>query len=295
MENERHCGYVAILGRPNVGKSTLLNSILRKKISITSDKPQTTRHQILGIKTQNNVQVVYVDTPGIHKQAKTAINRLMNRAAMTMIYDVDLIVFMIDAKKWTSEDELVLKLLQKATCPIILALNKVDLIKDKTRLLSIIESFSKKMSFAEIVPLSVKKNINVDALEKYINQHLPKQDYFFPEDQITDRDERFLVSEIVREKLMRMTGKEVPYGIAVTVESFEKKDNVLHVNVIIWVERKGQKIIVIGKKGEGLKEIGKQARLDLERHFRCKVFLGLWVKVKAGWTQDEKTLSKLGY
>jgi len=292
--NKKHCGYVAIIGRPNVGKSTLLNEILHKKISITSHKPQTTRHQIFGIKTVENIQAIYVDTPGIHARAKNVLGRFMNRAATAMLEDVDVIVFMLDASAWTQGDELVLKHLQKVKCPVILALNKIDLIKDKKKLLPIIDEMSKKMTFASIVPISVTKNINLDELEKLINSHLPENVFFFPKDQITDKDDRFMIAETVREKIMRVTHKEVPYGTAVMVESLQKKDKILHLDVIIWVERKGQKIIIIGKKGEKLKEIGKQARLDLEKMFGCKIFISLWVKVKEGWVDDKRSLTELG-
>lgn len=294
MSTKAFCGYVAIIGRPNVGKSTLLNEILHKKISITSHKPQTTRHQIFGIKTQENIQTIYVDTPGIHGGAKRTLGRFMNRAAVAMLKDVDVIVFMLDACAWTKGDELVLKHLQRVVKPVILALNKIDLIKDKKKLLPIIDKISKKMEFAEIVPISATKKINLEELEKIINLHLPENSFFFPKDQITDKDDRFMIAETVREKIMRVTHKEVPYGTAVVVESVEKKDKILHIDVIIWVERKGQKNIIIGSKGEKLKEIGRQARLDLEKMFGCKIFISLWVKVKEGWADDKRSLTELG-
>lgn len=294
MPNKTYCGYVAIIGRPNVGKSTLLNNLLGQKLSITSHKPQTTRHQIFGIKTKNNIQAVYVDTPGIHKKTKHAMGRFMNKAAVTMINEVNVIVFMIDARCWTDEDELVLEKLLSVEAPVILALNKIDLIKEKEKLLPKIEQLSKRMSFASIVPISVKKNINIDRLENLIHSYLPENDYYFPESQLTDKDNNFLIAEIVREKIMRVTNQEVPYGSAVVVESLKKENNILHIEVIIWVERKGQKMIIIGKKGEKLKEIGRQARLDLEKKFACKVFLSLWIKVKEGWVDDERTLRTLG-
>ena len=295
MKNSHRCGYVAIIGRPNVGKSTLLNHLLGKKLSITSCKPQTTQHRILGIKTENNVQALYVDTPGIHKKAKRAVNRSMNRAATTAIFDVDVIVFMIDSRYWTAEDELVLSKIKNAKAQVILVLNKVDLFKNKKRLLPTMNDLSKKMQFKEVVPLSVIKEVNVSKLEKLVNQLLPENEYLFPDDQLTDRSDNFLISEIVREKIVRVTGEEIPYETTVMVESVERKKEILHVDVVIWVERRGQKIIIIGNKGEKLKEIGKQARIDIEKLFSCKVFLSLWVKVKEGWSNDEKTLLRLGF
>lgn len=294
LKTKKYCGYIAIIGRPNVGKSTLLNHLLGKKISITSHKPQTTRHQIFGIKTQDNIQAVYVDTPGIHVKSEHVMGRFMNRAALTMINEVDVIVFMLDARAWTEEDELVLKNLKDVKCPVILALNKVDLIKDKQKLLPIIDKMAAKMQFTSIVPISVNKNINIDKLENLIHAHLPENIFFFPEDQITDKDDRFMIAETVREKIMRVTNQEVPYGTAVVVESMQEKNGMLHLDVVIWVERKGQKIIVIGKKGEKLKEIGKQARLDLEKRFKRKIFISLWVKIKEGWVDDKRSLGELG-
>jgi GTP-binding protein Era len=294
MPIKTYCGYIAIIGRPNVGKSTLLNKLLGKKISITSHKPQTTRHQIFGIKTQNNIQAIYVDTPGIHAKSKHAMGRFMNRAAITMIKEVNVIVFMIDAKVWTDEDDVVLQHLTEVKCPVILALNKVDLIKDKEKLLPIIEQLAKKMKFASVIPISVKKDINIKKLEDLIHSYLPENVYFFPEDQVTDKDDRFMIAEVVREKIMRITNQEVPYGTAVVVESLQTKNKILHIDVIIWVERKGQKIIIIGRKGEKLKAIGTQARLDLEKMFKQKVFISLWVKVKEGWVDDKRSLRELG-
>ena len=293
--NKSKCGYIAIVGRPNVGKSTLLNCLLKQKISITSDKPQTTRQRILGIKTEDNVQAIYVDTPGIHKKAKRALNRYMNRAAASMLFDVDVIIFMVDARVWTDEDELVLKKLRSTERPVILALNKVDLIKEKKKLLPTLQKVSEKMNFIEIIPLSVLKETNVQKLEAIALKFLPEAAYFFSDEAITDRDDKFLISEIVREKIMRVTGQEVPYDTTVMVETFKYKEKVLHLDVVIWVERRGQKIIIVGSKGEKMKEIGKKARLDIEKLFNCKVFLTLWVKIKEGWSDNEKTLIRLGY
>mgnify|MGYP001595134828 CR=1 FL=1 len=294
IQHKTQCGYVAILGRPNVGKSTLLNKLLGQKLSITSDKPQTTRHQILGIKTKNNVQAIYIDTPGLHQDTKKAVNRMMNRAASSVIHDVDVIIFMLDARYWTLEDEWIAKKLEGSTKTLLVALNKIDLLKDKETLLPLLDQLSKQFPHAEFIPLSVTKNQNVDELEAWVNQHLPIHPYIFSENQLTDRDDKFRIAEVVREKIMRGSGQEVPYETAVTVESVKMKDNVLHIEVIIWVERRGQKLILLGKKGERMKEIGKLARLDLEKIFVTKVFLRLWIKVKKGWSDDEKSLSQLG-
>lgn len=294
MAPQTKCGYVAIIGRPNVGKSSLLNKILGQKLSITSDKPQTTRHQILGVSTKGSEQAIYVDTPGLHQKTKRAVNRLMNKAASSVIYDVDAIIFMIDARFWHDEDEWIASKIERTNVPLLIALNKVDLAKDKSKLLPLMEKLSSQFPHAEIMPLSVTKNINIDALEKWVNQHLPEQQHLFPAGQLTDRDDKFIISEVVREKIMRATGQEVPYETAVTVEELKRKDNVLHMDVIIWVERQGQKIILIGKKGDKMKEIGQLARVDLERRFGMKVFLRLWIKVKKGWSDSEKQLSKLG-
>lgn len=292
--SDSRCGYIALLGRPNVGKSSLLNKILGKKLSITSDKPQTTRHQILGITTKNGVQAIYVDTPGLHQKMKRAVNRLMNKAASSMINDVDVIVFMIDARYWLEEDQWIAKKLETISASLVIALNKVDLVKDKTTLLPRLEQLAKLFPQAEVIPISVSKNINIDKLETWAYQHLPKQPYFFPEDQLTDRDDTFQVAEVVREKIMRGSGQEVPYETAVTVESFKLENEMLHIEVIIWVERPGQKSILLGKKGERMKEIGQKARLDLEKRFGKKVYLNLWIKVKKGWSDSVKSLKELG-
>lgn len=289
-----HCGYIAIVGRPNVGKSTLLNHLLGQKLSITSNKAQTTRHQILGIKTIENSQYVYVDTPGIHFQTKRAMNRLMNKTAKSMIHDVNMIVFVIDSRYWTDEDDLVLKTIQEVKCPVILALNKIDLAKDKSRLLQMIDEVQHKRTFQAIIPISVVKNQNIDSLEKEIQTLLPENPFFFPENQLTDRDEKFLASEIIREKITRETGQEVPHHTAVTIETMKMDYGLLHIHAIIWVERPGQKTIIIGKKGEKLKTIGQNARRDLEKKFGCQVYLNLWVKVKEGWSNDESLLSQMG-
>lgn len=294
-KQEFRCGFVAIVGRPNVGKSTLMNRLLGQKISITSHKPQTTRHRILGIKSSEHYQAVYVDTPGVHLNAKKAVNRYMNRAATTTLSDVDVVVFVVDSVRWSEEDENVLNRLKNLSVPVILVVNKVDKNKDKESLLPFMDELSQRMSFAEVVPVSALKGTNVEALEKTIPAYLPESPPFFPDDQVTDRSERFMASEIVREKLMRTLGKELPYALAVEIEQFKEEKSLLSIHALIWVERDSQKKIVIGKGGSHLKLVGQQARKDMEKLFGCKVFLQLWVKVKEGWSDDERALKSLGY
>ncbi|MCR9104033.1 MAG: GTPase Era [Gammaproteobacteria bacterium] len=291
----QHCGYVAIVGRPNVGKSTLLNHLLGQKISITSRKPQTTRHQVLGIHTDGVNQIIYVDTPGLHKEASKAINRYMNRAATSAIRDVDLVLFVVDRTAWTDEDEMVLQQVAQSGLPAILVINKVDLLQDKSALLPHLETLAQRMAFAEIVPLSALRHHNVAALEQQIIARLPQAVHFFPDDQITDRSQRFLAAEIVREKITRQLGDELPYAATVEIEEFTLLDGVLHISALILVERKGQKKILIGEKGARLRTIGTEARVDMETLLDCKVMLRLWVKVKSGWSDDERALRSLGY
>ena len=293
-ENKR-CGYVAIVGRPNVGKSTLLNHILGQKISITSRKPQTTRHQVLGIKTEDQHQIIFVDTPGLHKDADKAINRFMNRAASSAIKDVDLVVFVVDRTAWTEEDDMVLEQIQRAGLPTMLVVNKVDLLADKTELLPHLQVLADKGDFAAILPVSALHKHNVVELEMEILKLLPESRHFFPEEQITDRSQRFLAAEIVREKIMRQLGDELPYAITVEIEEFAQEGAVLHISAVIFVERKGQKKILIGDKGSRLRSIGTDARRDMELLFDTKVMLRLWVKVKSGWSDDERALRSLGY
>ncbi|MCU7833959.1 MAG: GTPase Era [gamma proteobacterium symbiont of Taylorina sp.] len=288
-------GYVAIIGRPNVGKSTLLNNILGHHLSITSKKPQTTRHRLLGIKTTATAQTVYIDTPGLHQNQKGAIHRYMNREAMTTLQDVDVIIFVVDRLKITAEDEYAIDLLEKCRQTIILVVNKVDKIKDKELLLPFMEQLSQRLNFAHVLPVSATKGSNVDELEKQIESHLNFSVPYFPEEQITDKSDRFLSAELIREKIMRLLGQEIPYAVAVEVEAFEEDDSIIKISAIIWVERSNQKGIVIGHKGQQLKEIGKQARISMEALYDKKVFVKLWVKVKDGWSDDERALKSLGY
>ena len=295
FDTPSRCGYVAIVGRPNVGKSTLLNHLLGQKISITSRKPQTTRHQVLGIKTEDNHQIIFVDTPGLHKDAGKAINRYMNRAASAAIRDVDLVIFVVDRTAWTEEDSIVLEQIEQSGLPTMLVVNKIDLLADKTELLPHLQSLAAKAEFSAILPVSALRQHNVDALEAQILTLLPESGHFFPEDQITDRSQRFLAAEIVREKIMRQLGDELPYSIAVEIEEFAQEGEVLHISAVIFVERTGQKRILIGDKGSRLRSIGSDARRDMEGLFDSKVMLRLWVKVKSGWSDDERALRSLGY
>ncbi|CBL44521.1 Small GTP-binding protein Era [gamma proteobacterium HdN1] len=289
------CGFIAIVGRPNVGKSTLLNHILGQKISITSRKPQTTRHRILGIKTDGPVQAIYVDTPGIHRGGEKALNRFMNRSALESVKDVDLVLFVVDSLKWTEGDEWVLAKLARVSAPVILVVNKVDQVEDKKRLLPVLESLGQKRDFAAIFPLSALRGKNLAELESEVGKHLPEREFLFDPEQITDRSQRFIAAEIVREKIMRQLGQEIPYDLTVEIEQFEWKDTCWHIAARILVERPGQKAIVIGKGGERLKRVGTEARLDLEKMLEEKVMLKLWVKVKSGWSDDERALRSLGY
>lgn len=296
MTEQTHCGFIAIVGRPNVGKSTLLNQILGQKVSITSKKPQTTRHRILGIDTDGAYQTIYVDTPGLHQEEKRAINRLMNRAATSSIGDVEMVLFVVEGTRWTSDDDHVLSKLQHLRCPVVLVINKIDLLNDKEALLPHIQMVAQKMNFADVLPLSAEKGTNVDKIRTMARALLPVGEHHFPDDYITDRSSRFMASEIIREKLMRFLGEELPYSVTVEIERFKvEADGLFHINGLILVERDGQKKMVIGNKGEKLKTIGTEARMDMERLFETRVFLELWVKVKSGWADDERALRSLGY
>lgn len=290
-----HCGYVALVGRPNVGKSTLLNRLLGQKISITSRRPQTTRHRILGINTDSSTQIVYVDTPGMHATTPRAMNRYLNRTAIDTLVDVDVIVFVIEGMRWMPDDQWVLEKLAELKSPVILVVNKVDHVKQKEELLPFLQKVSAKHAFTDILPVSALRGDNVTELEGCIKKLLPVSVPFFPEDQITDRSERFLASEIVREKLFRKLGDEIPYGLTVEIERFIHEGNLRSIHALIWVEKASQKPIVIGKQGSLLKEVGREARKDMQTLFDSKIFLQLWVKVKEGWADDERALRSLGY
>lgn len=295
MNDLPRTGYIAIIGRPNVGKSTLLNHLLGQKISITSRKPQTTRQRILGIKTVDNTQFIYVDTPGLHDHDGRALNRYMNRAALSALHDVDAVVFLVDARHWTGQDDWVLKQLSRLSVPIILAVNKIDKLVDRTQLLPYLEAASARYDFFKIIPICAKNGDQLPELEKWISTCLPQQHHLFPADQLTDRNDRFIAAETVREKLMRLLGQELPYALTVTIDAFEDEPKITRIAAVIWVEKSSQKPIIIGEGGERLKTVGQKARLDLEKYLDKKVFLKLWVKVKTGWSDDEKSLRQLGY
>ena len=289
------CGYIAIVGRPNVGKSTLLNHLLGHKLCITSRKPQTTRHTLLGIKTEGTVQMIFVDTPGIHTNQERAINRVMNRSAASVISDVDVLIFVLDRFDWGDADEYVAKHISNSEVPVIVVLNKVDMLEDKSELLPHLNFIASKVNAAALIPLSALKKINLNQLEEKIKGYIPEQPHIFPEDQITDRSERFLAAEIVREKITRQLGAEVPYQVTVEIEQFRVDGNITFIDALILVERDGQKKIIVGAKGERIKKIGEQARADIESLLGCRVMLKTWVKIRSGWADDERALQSLGY
>ncbi len=295
MDNCQRSGVVAIIGRPNVGKSTLQNQVLGKKLSITSRKPQTTRQRIIGIKTEGDSQVVYVDTPGLHQGEKKALNRYMNRVARSTLQEVDVVVFIVQALQWTSQDEAILSYLADVTVPVVLVVNKIDLVKNKAELLPYVEMVSSKFPFQQIIPISAKQALQVDVFESQIDELLPSGPMMYPADQVTDRSDRFIVTEFVREKLTRQLGEELPYSLAVTVDVMEEEASILRVACVIWVEKSSQKQIVIGHKGARIKQVGITAREDLERYFDKQVFLQLWVKIKTGWSDDSQSLTDFGY
>ena len=289
------CGLVAIVGRPNVGKSTLLNHLVGQKVSITSPKPQTTRHRILGIKTTQTAQAIYVDTPGLHRRAGRAINRVMNRAAQSSLHEVDLVVFVVEALRWTEDDELVLERIRERQVPAILVVNKVDRVRVKDDLLPYLADVAARMAFEEVIPVAARQGLNLGVLEREVERRLPESAPLFPADQVTDRTERFLAAEIIREKLVRRLGEELPYRLSVEVEAFAEEGPITRIQAIVWVERAGQKAIVVGAQGRTLKAVGTAARQDLERMLGRSVFLGLWVKVREGWSDDERALRQMGY
>ncbi|WP_185266371.1 GTPase Era [Halopseudomonas xiamenensis] len=289
------CGYVALVGRPNVGKSTLLNHILGQKLAITSRKPQTTRHTLLGIKTEDNVQAIYVDTPGLHKDNDKALNRFMNKSASQVLREVDVVLFVVDRTRWTDEDELVWNKVRHLQCPVVVVVNKVDRLDDKKDMLPHLEWLTKQLPNAEVVPVSALHGRNIDRLQQLIGSLLPEGEHFYPEDQLTDRSSRFLAAELVREKVMRQLGAEIPYQVAVEIEQFKQEGKVLHIHALILVEREGQKKIIIGDGGARMKKIGQEARMDMQKLFGSKIMLNLWVKVRRGWSDDERALNSLGY
>ena len=289
-------GFVAIVGRPNVGKSTLMNHLVGQKVSITSRKPQTTRNRVLGIMTEGEDQVVFVDTPGLHKEEKRAINRLMNRAAESSLGDVELILWVVDATYWTDDDELVRTKLMEVTAPVVLIINKVDKLDDKEKLLPLIERLKDSLNFKDIIPVSALKGNNLQVLKKLLSDSIPEGAHLYDDDSITDRSMRFMVAEIIREKLMRQMGDELPYSASVEIEKYEVDEKgTTRIHATILVERDGQKKMVIGAGGSRIKLIGSEARHDIEKLVEGKVYLALFVKVKAGWADDERALKSLGY
>lgn len=300
-----YCGYIGIIGRPNVGKSTLLNALLGKKLSITSRKPQTTRHRILGIKSIENKQLVYVDSPGIHAQKKQfkMLNEYLNRSALAVLKEVDVIVWLIEASGLNAEDEIILNKLIKSQSgknkkPLIVALNKCDALSNSHHVLRVIDElsdvFQQHQLEAEFVPISAKKNENLNKLEKIIGKNLPQSPFYFDATATTDRQDKFIAAELIREKLIRQLGQELPYACNVSMEQIKQtKPNVLYVEAVIWVEKENQKKIVIGLKGEKIKKIGQLARASLEKYFEKKIFLQLWVKVKAKWSENEAVLRQI--
>jgi GTPase len=289
------CGYVALVGRPNVGKSTLLNHLIGQKLSITSRKPQTTRHVLLGVDTDADRQAIYVDTPGIHDDARREINRRMVQAAASVLADVDLVLLIVERDLWTDLDERVFALLGRHDVPAFAVMNKVDLMPRKESLLPAIARLAARERFDEIFPVSALKGEGLEALREAVFARLPEQPHLFPPDQITDLSERFLVSEIVREKLIRRLGDEVPHHLTVVIEHYQEDDTLVDIAATVFVERTGQKRIVIGKGGDKLKQIGQDARKDVEALLGKRVMLRLWVKVRAGWSQTAAGLRRVGY
>lgn len=290
-----YCGYIALIGRPNVGKSTLLNCILKQKLSITSKRPQTTRHRILGINTVGEHQYVYVDTPGIHQGEKKAINRLMNKTAKSVLRDVDLILFIVERTQWTEKDEFILNSIKHAGLPCILVVNKVDQVADKSQFLPLFEKIRQYHNFVAMIPISAKTGYQVDVLQQEITPYLLEGPHLFYDDQITDRPVRFLCAELLREKIFRFCGQEIPYSASVDIESFIEENNLIRIHALILVERQNHKLIIIGDNGLKLKEIAASARLEMEKLLGKKVFLKCWCKVKSGWSDNERLLKQLGY
>jgi len=287
-------GVIAVVGRPNVGKSTLVNALVGAKVSIVSSKPQTTRHRILGVRTEADAQYIFADTPGFQTQFKSALNSAMNRTVTQALAEVDVVLWLVEARKFTAADQRILPLLPRDK-PVVLVVNKIDLIEDKTKLLPFLESMAKQFNFAEIVPLSAEKEKDALRLPAILKPYLPEGEAWFSEDDITDRSSRFLAAEIVREKVFRLTGDEIPYVVAVTIEQFEEDGAMFRIGAVIWVDREGHKPIVLGRGGEHIKRIASEARVDMEKLFGRKVFLQVWVKVKGGWADDSRLIKQFGY
>lgn len=294
MTNPFRTGVIAVIGRPNVGKSTLVNALVGAKISIVSSKPQTTRHRILGVRTEADAQFIFADTPGFQTQYKSALNTAMNRSVTQALAEVDVVVWLVEARKFMPADQRILPLLPRDK-PVILVVNKIDTVADKTVLFPYLEMLSQQYKFAEIVPLSAEKAKDAERLPAIVKPYLPEGEAWFAEDDITDRSSRFLAAEIVREKVFRLTGDEIPYAVAVTIEEFTEEPNLFRIGAVVWVDRDAHKPILLGRGGEHIKRIATESRQDMEKLFDRKVFLNVWVKVKGGWADDARLIKQFGY
>ena len=290
-----HCGFVTITGRPNVGKSTILNRIIGQKLSITSRKPQTTRVHVSGIKTDSNYQIIFIDTPGLQKNPGSAFNRFMNKEVINALLHIDLVIHVVEALKWTELDSNVHEHIRKLKCPAILVINKVDKVKNKDDLLPYINKLDAAKNYVQVVPVSARNGQGIGLLEEQIKKHIPEGVALYPEEQVSDKNERFFAAEFIREKLMRSLGEEIPYNISVTIDEFKEEEKLIRIQATIWVTNDGQKKIVIGKQGSVLKKTGEQARLDMQKMFGKKIFLQTWVKIKKNWTSDLQALKQFGY
>lgn len=288
------CGNVSIVGHPNVGKSTLMNHLIGYKVSAIANKPQTTRNVIRGILTEDNHQIIFMDTPGIHIKSKSLLNKTINREAISALEDVDVVVMLVEAMVWTKEDDFVLKRLENVKCPVFLLVNKVDRIKQKDKLLAYMQEVNLKYNFTEVFPISASRGVNTEDFLRSLVKYLPESDFIYPDDYITDQSMRFICSEFIREQLMHNLHQEVPYLTAVEIETFEETDKITNIHATIWVGKKNQKGIIIGSKGETLKRIGSEARRSLEEFLMAKVYLKLWVKVEENWHNSAKHLKELG-
>ena len=295
MEDDFRCGTAAIVGRPNVGKSTLLNRLVGQKVSITASKPQTTRHRIGGVLSRGDAQIVFVDTPGLHRERRSAMSRYLNRTARGAVDGVDVAIFLVEALRWTDEDDDVRRALREARSPVLLAPNKIDRVPGRAALLPYLDRFQGEGGFDEVIPISARRGENLDTLVDQVRARLPVAPAMFPADALTDRSERFLAGELVREKLTRKLDQELPYRLAVEIERFRRRKRLLHVCAVVWVERPSQKGIVIGKGGRVLKAAGAEARANMESLFGSRVHLEIHVKARAGWSNDERVLRSLGH
>jgi GTPase len=287
-------GVVAVVGRPNVGKSTLVNALVGAKVSIVSSKPQTTRHRILGVRTEDDAQFIFADTPGFQTRYKSALNQAMNRSVTQALADVDVVLWLVEAMKFMPADQRILPLLPRDK-PVVLVVNKVDTVERKTDLLPYLQRMGQQFAFAEIVPLSAEKEKDAARLPAILKPYLPEGEPWFAEAEITDRPVRFLAAEMVREKVFRLTGDEIPYAVAVTIEQYEETPTLLRIGAVVWVDREAHRPILLGRNGEHIKRIASEARQDMETLFDRKVFLEVWVKVKGGWADDARLIKQFGY